>query len=426
MSHASSQLPKGQDDDEITEPPMQRRRLRAAAALAATAVVAGSAGAALYAAADSSSAVAAAPAAVAAPTSSVAEKTELAAERRCDLRCRRKSVVEITTSMTSTSPFGSSGEQQAQGTGFVYDTQGHIVTNQHVIDGATSVTVTFSDGSKAKATVVGSDASTDVAVLKVSVAASKLHPVSFADSSAVGVGDGVVAIGDPFGLDNTVTAGIVSAINREISAPDNSPIEGAIQTDAAINHGNSGGPLFDMQGKVIGMTSQIESESGGNDGVGFAVPSNTITSIAKQLIENGKAEHARLGVAVQTIPSGVSSTLSLPAGVAVTTVTTGSAADKAGLHEATGSKSTGGDRYPTGGDVSRQSTARASRPQNNCAASSLPTSRATRSTDRFARRLNPHSHGDAWLGSLVGAGGSSAGPQPSFSHISSTPARIRP
>jgi putative serine protease PepD len=334
----------------ITDPPSRPRRLRVAAALGATAIVAGTAGAALHAATDSSP-TSAAPAAVAAAPTSVAATSSSQLSVGAIYAAAAKSVVEITTSMTTTSPFGNSGVQQAQGTGFVYDTQGHIVTNQHVIDGANSVTVAFADGSKAKATVVGSDASTDIAVLKVSVAASKLHPLTFADSSNVAVGDGVVAIGDPFGLDNTVTAGIVSAIDREISAPDNSPITGAIQTDAAINHGNSGGPLLDMHGKVIGITSQIESESGGNDGVGFAVPSNTVSSVASQLIANGKAVHARLGVAVQTIPAGVASSLSLPAGVAVTTVSAGSAADNAGLREATGTKSDGGTSYPTGGDV---------------------------------------------------------------------------
>ena len=333
-----------------TTTPMRPRRFRAAAALVATAVVAGSAGAALHAATNTSS-TPSAPTAVAAATTSVAEKTSSQLSVAAIYAANAQSVVEITSSMTTTSPFGNSGEQQAQGTGFVYDTAGHIVTNQHVIDGASTVTVTFADGSKAKATVVGSDASTDIAILKVDVAASKLHPVSFADSGGVGVGDGVIAIGDPFGLDNTVTAGIVSAIDREIAAPDNSPIEGAIQTDAAINHGNSGGPLLDMQGKVIGITSQIESESGGNDGVGFAVPSNTVTSVAAQLIANGKAVHARLGVAVETIPTGVASALSLPAGVEVASVSAGSAADKAGLHAATGSQSAGGDSYPTGGDV---------------------------------------------------------------------------
>ena len=125
------------------------------------------------------------------------------------------------------------------------------------------------------------DPSTDLAVIHVNAPASKLTVLQLADSSTVAVGDGVVAIGNPFGLDNTVTTGIVSALDREISAPDESPIEGAIQTDAAINHGNSGGPLFNLAGKVIGINSQIQSDSGGNDGVGFAIASNTVKSVSR-------------------------------------------------------------------------------------------------------------------------------------------------
>src|SRR5581483_7225716 len=162
---------------------------------------------------------------------------------------------------------------------------------------------------------------TDIAVLKIDAPASKLHPLTLGDSGKVQVGDGVVAIGNPFGLDSTVTSGIVSAVDREITAPDQSPIEGVIQTDAAINHGNSGGPLFDLKGDVIGVTAQIESNSGGNDGVGFAIPSNTVRSIADQLVSSGKAQHALLGVGVRTGANGV----------VVADVQSGSAADAAGL-----------------------------------------------------------------------------------------------
>jgi putative serine protease PepD len=233
------------------------------------------------------------------------------------------SVVEIdATQAASTSPFPQSrGSGTAEGTGFVYDTKGDIVTNQHVVDGSSSVTVKFSDGSTYKATVVGTDATTDLAVIHVDAPSSKLVPLALGDSSKVAVGDGVVAIGNPFGLDGTVTTGIVSALDREIVSPNNAPIEGAIQTDAAINHGNSGGPLLDLQGKVIGITSQIQSDSGGNDGVGFAVPSNTVSKIVTQLIASGKAQHALLGVNVKTASNGV--------GVAA--VSAGSAAATAGL-----------------------------------------------------------------------------------------------
>ena len=183
------------------------------------------------------------------------------------------------------------------------------------------MTVKFSDGSSYKATVVGTDVSTDLAVVRVNAPASKLKPLALADSGAVAVGDGVVAIGNPFGLGGTVTSGIVSALNREISAPDETPIEGAIQTDAAINHGNSGGPLLNLRNQVIGVTSQIQSDSGGSDGVGFAIPSNLVRTIADQLIATGKAQHALLGVNVQTAANGVS----------IGDVQSGSAAADAGL-----------------------------------------------------------------------------------------------
>jgi len=191
---------------------------------------------------------------------------------------------------------GSGQESQAEGSGFVIDGDGHIATNQHVVDGANKITVTFADGTKAGAKVVGTDSSTDVAVIKVDAPKSELHPLQFADSNGVLVGDGVVAIGSPFGLEGTVTTGIVSALNRTIQAPNNFTINGAIQTDAAINHGNSGGPLLDADGHVIGINAQIESDSGGNDGVGFAIPSTIVQRVAQQLISSGKVAHAYLGV----------------------------------------------------------------------------------------------------------------------------------
>ncbi len=234
-----------------------------------------------------------------------------------------KGVVKITTSATSSgySPFGGSQSRQAQGSGFVYDTAGHVVTNEHVVDGAQSITVKLSNGATYKATLVGTDPSTDLAVLKISAPASVLHPLALGDSSAVRVGQAVVAIGSPFGLDESVTAGIVSALHREITAPNNFTIADSIQTDAAINHGNSGGPLLDLTGKVIGVTSQIESDSGGNDGVGFAIPSNTVRSIVTQLIAGGDVQHAYLGVGIATASNGVR----------LTDVRSGTPAAKAGL-----------------------------------------------------------------------------------------------
>jgi len=264
--------------------------------------------------------------------------------------------VDVTTSGSGSSqvPFGgggSGGTSEAEGTGFVVDTAGHIVTNEHVIQGATSITVTFDDDSTYKATLVGKDESTDLAVLKVNAPASVLHPLTFGDSSTVGVGDGVVAIGDPYQLDDTVTSGIVSAVGREITSPNNMPIENAIQTDAAINHGNSGGPLLNLDGKVIGVTAQIQSQGGGNEGIGFAIPSNTVSMITNELISNGVAKHALLGVKVATIPASLASTIGDAAGVAVTQVESGTGAGKAGLKASTGTTTIAGVQYPTGGDV---------------------------------------------------------------------------
>jgi putative serine protease PepD len=223
-------------------------------------------------------------------------------------RTARDGVVEITVTASGGSgsenspfPFGGSGSQrsQAQGSGFVYDLDGHIVTNDHVVANATSISVMFSDGSKYSAKIVGTDPSTDLAVLKVNAPSSKLHPLTVGDSNSLQVGDGVVAIGSPFGLDETVTTGIVSALNRHISSTNNFTISGAIQTDAAINHGNSGGPLLNMSGQVVGINTQIESDSGGNEGVGFAVPSSTISSVVSKLVKGQTVEHPYLGVFVQ-------------------------------------------------------------------------------------------------------------------------------
>jgi putative serine protease PepD len=213
-----------------------------------------------------------------------------------------KGVVEITVSSQSSdgSPFPSGGSQtqRAQGSGFVYDSKGDIVTNQHVVDGATSISVRFWNGKSYDAHVVGTDASTDLAVIRVDAPSSLLQPLALGDSGSLQVGDGVVAIGSPFGLEETVTSGIVSALHRQMTSPSGFAIDDSIQTDAAINHGNSGGPLLDMQGRVVGVTAQIESDSGGNDGVGFAIPSSTVRSVASQLVASGKAEHAYLGVSL--------------------------------------------------------------------------------------------------------------------------------
>jgi putative serine protease PepD len=216
-----------------------------------------------------------------------------------------------------------SGQSQAEGSGFVVDAKGDIVTNAHVIEGASTITVTFGDGTKAKASVVGADATTDLAVVRVTgVSAAKLHPLTLADSDDVSVGDGVLAIGSPYGLSETLTTGIVSALDRTITSPSGATIGGAIQTDAAINHGNSGGPLIDTDGKVIGVNAQIESDSDGNTGVGFAIPSDTVRTVAAALIAGEKVPHPQLGVRIEDGTSG---------GVRLAAVTAGGAAAEAGL-----------------------------------------------------------------------------------------------
>jgi putative serine protease PepD len=196
-------------------------------------------------------------------------------------------VVEITVNL----PGG-----QAQGSGFVYDSKGDIVTNDHVVDGASSISVAFADGSSYPAHLVGNDASTDLAVVKVNAPAAKLHALALGDSSQLSVGDSVVAIGAPFGLEETVTNGIVSALHRDMTSPNGFAIADSIQTNAAVNHGNSGGPLLDSSGHVIGVNTQIKSDSGGNEGVAFAVPSSTIKSVVSQILQTGQAQHAYLGV----------------------------------------------------------------------------------------------------------------------------------
>jgi putative serine protease PepD len=241
-------------------------------------------------------------------------------------------VVEISASGTA---------QEAQGSGFVYDEEGHVVTNEHVVHGASSFTVRFSDGSTRSGRLVGSDRSTDLAVLDVDAEETFLEPLRLGDSSNVEVGDGVLALGSPFGLEGTITSGIVSALHRQVEAPNQFTITGTIQTDAAINHGNSGGPLLDERGRVIGVNAQIESESGGSDGVGFAIPSNTVRSVVSQIVDTGEARHAYLGVVMVEVPGGV----------AVTGVRDGGPADDAGLQAATDEQTVDGQRVPTGGDV---------------------------------------------------------------------------
>jgi putative serine protease PepD len=241
------------------------------------------------------------------------------------------SVAYITSQIqqASNSPFGGVQSGTATGSGFVIDSKGLIVTNAHVVDGATSITVKVGDGPTQKATLVGKDESTDLALLKINPSGRTLKPLTLADSSTVHVGDPTYAIGNPFGLDRTLTTGVVSALQRQIQAPNGFSIDNVIQTDAALNPGNSGGPLLDARGQVIGVNSQIESNSSdtsggeaGNVGIGFAVPSNTVRNVVSQLEKSGHVSHAWLGVATTDASGG---------GARVGSIVSGSPAAKAGV-----------------------------------------------------------------------------------------------
>ena len=278
-----------------------RRPLPRIAAFTAALALAASTGAVTYAALDSPATVREVGVA-GSPVASTTTGSVADVYRRA-----HASVVEITVTTTGQSdPFGGpSGTSEAQGSGFVDDDEGHIVTNEHVVEDAQSVEVRFSNGETRTATVVGTDPSTDLAVLEVEADDSLLRPLELAPSSSVAVGEAVVAIGSPFGLEDTVTTGIVSALGRSMEAPNGYTINDSIQTDAAINHGNSGGPLLDLEGRVIGVNSQIASESGGSDGVGFAIPADTVERIVGQLLDGGEVQHAYLGVSVTAADEGV-------------------------------------------------------------------------------------------------------------------------
>jgi S1-C subfamily serine protease len=267
----------------------------------------------------------------------------------------KRGVIQVlATSATSDGPFFGSQPTRVLGSGFVIDTAGHVVTNFHVIQGASKVEVSFSGNDEMPATVVGRDPSTDIAVLRIKGAQGRaLTPLDLGNSDVVRVGDAVVAIGNPFGLERTVTAGIVSALQREITAPNGFAIDRVIQTDAAINHGNSGGPLLNADGRVIGVNSQIETESGGNVGIGFAVPINTVKDVVSQLLESGKVDHAYIGVEMATITSELASNVRLPVdqGVLIQRVRTDSPAAQAGLRGGTTQVVVDGESYLVGGDV---------------------------------------------------------------------------
>ena len=252
-------------------------------------------------------------------------------------------------------PFGSTQTQRALGSGFVIDKAGHIVTNYHVVRGANRIQVSFSNNERFKAKVLGVDPSTDIAVLKVGVKASALKALPLGNSDSVRVGDQVIAIGNPFGLDRSVTAGIVSAVQRRIEAPNTLSISHVIQTDAALNHGNSGGPLLDAEGRVIGVNAQIETGGvgQGNVGIGFAIPVNTVKDVVASLIKNGSVAHAFLGIEGKTLTPAIARLFHVPVmtGVLVATVRPSTGAADAGVKGATNEITVEGESWPAGGDV---------------------------------------------------------------------------
>ena len=250
--------------------------------------------------------------------------------------------------------------QHGSGSGFVWDQEGHVVTNNHVVNGADKIEVTFSDGTTVPGTVVGTDPASDLAVLKVELPAGQLHPVRMADSTQVKVGQLAVAIGNPFGLENTMTAGIVSALGRSLPAESNSgdgssyTIPDVIQTDAPINPGNSGGVLVNDQGEVIGVTSAIVSPVGASAGIGFAVPAAIVQKVVPVLIAKGSYEHPWLGISGTTLDPDLAQAMSLDAnqrGALVIEVVPGGPAEQAGLQGSDRQVTIDGQERQVGGDV---------------------------------------------------------------------------
>ena len=347
---------------------MSFRMLRPVAALVASAVLGGvvAVGAvALLGGLDSGTTVVTETTAVAssrlAPASgdlmSVNEIYERAASGVVRINATNNSTSVDPTLVPGGSPFPSVPQSSALGSGFVIDKTGHIVTNYHVVRDAGEVTVSFSNRDTVRAEVVGTDPSTDLAVLRVETAANALTPLPLGNSDIVRVGDPVVAIGNPFGLDRTATSGIISALQRLITAPNRFTIDHVIQTDAPINPGNSGGPLLNARGQVIGVNTQIETGSGtsttGNVGIGFAVPSKTVKDVVAQILRTGRVDHAYLGISGQAVTEDVAETYNLPvkAGVLVESVLEDSGADKAGLEGGETEVVVAGQTYVLGGDI---------------------------------------------------------------------------
>jgi S1-C subfamily serine protease len=258
------------------------------------------------------------------------------------------------------SPFSAPQYSSALGSGFLWDKTGNIVTNNHVIENADNITVTFYDGTEVPGKVIGADADSDLAVVKVDMpAALQIQPVQIADSSQLKVGQLAIAIGNPFGLEGTMTVGIVSGLGRVISANQNAigpsySIPDIVQTDASINPGNSGGVLLDATGKLIGVTNSIDTTTGTTQGVGFAIPSTIVQQVVPSLIAKGHYEHPYLGTSIITLNSAIAGAMNLPSdqrGALVETITAGSPADNAGIKASQNSITLNGSQIFVGGDV---------------------------------------------------------------------------
>lgn len=269
------------------------------------------------------------------------------------------SVVNITTLAYVYNWFSGNVQEEGTGSGFVYDTEGHVLTNYHVIQGADKVIVTLSTGDEYTATVVGQDSSNDLAVLSIDAGSKLPSPLPLGDSDAARVGQTVLAIGSPYGLQQTLTTGVVSALGRVIESPEaNQFIGEVIQTDAAINPGNSGGPLLDLDGQVIGINSQILSSSGASAGIGFAISSNTIRRVVPQLIAYGTYQHSWLGIETLDLNENIAgilrqagAELTVSEGVLVMAFDSGSPAQAAGLRAGSRQVRIGWSLVPLGGDV---------------------------------------------------------------------------
>lgn len=284
-------------------------------------------------------------------TTSMSSARDTAAEAESGVPSKGLSVAEVVKrkSPAVVSISNETTQGGSLGSGFLIDAAGHIITNAHVVDSASKTTVTFKDGTEAEGTILGVDTSTDVAVVKIDKVPTGVSPLPLGNSGGLTVGQEVVAIGNPYGYSGTATTGIVSALERVIESPSGFTIQNAIQTDAAINQGNSGGPLFDRDGRVIGINSQIASKNGGNVGIGFAVPIDTVRPIVASIIASGKAQHAWIGIQGRELTPGLAEKLGLVGkrGVIVAALDERGPANDAGMKAADSADAA----VPKGGDL---------------------------------------------------------------------------